>query len=164
MGSVFGPIRFLLPVCQLCWFLYTLKIYVNFASHFSKQLLITGIWYLVKLNKIAKLLSSESRLYVCIKLLMTFMCIISVNYWCRMVVGFTFPIKKCFYMFYFYKFRWCIAIEHNFIPKWGGVIVFNVTFNNNLVISWRSGYWWRKPTAMIWHLICCLVQYCEIFI
>jgi hypothetical protein len=26
MGSVFGPIRFLLPVCRLCWFLYTLNI------------------------------------------------------------------------------------------------------------------------------------------
>ena len=24
--SVFGPIRFLLPVCRLCWFLYTLNI------------------------------------------------------------------------------------------------------------------------------------------
>ena len=26
MGSVFGPIRFLLPACRLCWFLYTLNI------------------------------------------------------------------------------------------------------------------------------------------
>ena len=26
--TVFGPIRFLLPVCQLCWFLYTLNIHL----------------------------------------------------------------------------------------------------------------------------------------
>ena len=26
MGSVFGPVRFLLPVCRRCWFLYTLSI------------------------------------------------------------------------------------------------------------------------------------------
>ena len=26
MGSVFGPVRFLLPVCRLSWFLYTLNI------------------------------------------------------------------------------------------------------------------------------------------
>jgi hypothetical protein len=31
MGSVFGPIRFLLPVCQLCWFFYTLNIYAHFS-------------------------------------------------------------------------------------------------------------------------------------
>jgi hypothetical protein len=43
VGSVFGPIRFLLPVCRFCWFLYTLNIY----AHFSQQLLMTGIWYLV---------------------------------------------------------------------------------------------------------------------
>jgi hypothetical protein len=108
VGSVFGPVRFLLPVCWLSWFLYTLNIYVHFchiflsnywwqksdiwsqasyrykctpycgkrfwthqiptsclpillifihiehtfvyahfSSHFSKQLLMTGIWYLV---------------------------------------------------------------------------------------------------------------------
>jgi hypothetical protein len=45
VGSVFGSIRFLLPVCRLCWFLYTLNIYANFSSHFSQQLLMTGIWY-----------------------------------------------------------------------------------------------------------------------
>jgi TRAP-type mannitol/chloroaromatic compound transport system permease small subunit len=32
--SVFGPIRFLLPVCRLSWFLYTLNIYAHFLSHF----------------------------------------------------------------------------------------------------------------------------------
>jgi hypothetical protein len=47
VGSVFGPIRFLLPVCRLCWFLYTLNIYANFSLHFSQQLLMQGIWYLV---------------------------------------------------------------------------------------------------------------------
>ena len=47
MGSVFGPVRFLLPVCQLSWFLYTLNIhvYAHFSSHFSQQLLMTEIWY-----------------------------------------------------------------------------------------------------------------------
>ena len=29
VGSVFGPIRFLLPVCRLGWFLYTLNIYAG---------------------------------------------------------------------------------------------------------------------------------------
>ena len=45
--SVFGPIRFLLPVCWLGWFLYTLNIYAHFSSHFSQQLLMAQIWYLV---------------------------------------------------------------------------------------------------------------------
>jgi hypothetical protein len=39
VGSVFGPIRFLLPVCRLCWFLCTLNIYAHFSAHFSQQLL-----------------------------------------------------------------------------------------------------------------------------
>jgi hypothetical protein len=26
-----------------------------------------------------------------------------------------------------------------------GVMVFNATFNNISVISWRSAFWWRKP-------------------
>ena len=50
VGSVFGPIRFLLPVCRFCWFFYTFNIhfvYAHFSSHFSQQLLMTGIWYLV---------------------------------------------------------------------------------------------------------------------
>ena len=37
VGSVFGPIRFLLPVCRLCWFLYTLNIYAYFSSHFRSR-------------------------------------------------------------------------------------------------------------------------------
>ena len=28
---------------------------------------------------------------------------------------------------------------------WFGLVVFNATFNNSSVISWRSVYWWRKP-------------------
>jgi hypothetical protein len=42
-----SDIRFLLPVCRLCWFLYTLNIYAHFSSHFSQQLLMAEIWYLV---------------------------------------------------------------------------------------------------------------------
>jgi hypothetical protein len=30
VGNVFGPVRFLLPVCRLSWFLYTLNIYAHF--------------------------------------------------------------------------------------------------------------------------------------
>jgi hypothetical protein len=47
VDSVFGPVRFLLPVCRLSWFLYTLNIYAHFSSHFSQQLWMTRIWYLV---------------------------------------------------------------------------------------------------------------------
>ena len=47
VGSVFGPIRFLLPVSWLCSFLYTLNIYAHFSSHFSQQLLMAEIWYFV---------------------------------------------------------------------------------------------------------------------
>ena len=39
--------RFLLPVCRLSWFLYTFNIYAHFSSHFSQQLLMAEIWYLV---------------------------------------------------------------------------------------------------------------------
>ena len=41
------PSRFLLPVCRFSWFLYTLNIYAHFSSHFSQQLLMAEIWYLV---------------------------------------------------------------------------------------------------------------------
>jgi hypothetical protein len=42
VGSVFGPVRFLLPLCRLSWFLYTLNIYMyaHFSSHFSQQIFI----------------------------------------------------------------------------------------------------------------------------
>ena len=41
VGSVFGPIRFLLPVCWLSWFLYTLNIYagVSYVSISSQFIL-----------------------------------------------------------------------------------------------------------------------------
>jgi hypothetical protein len=32
VGSVFGPVRFLLPDCRLSWFLYTSNIFVTFFS------------------------------------------------------------------------------------------------------------------------------------
>jgi hypothetical protein len=35
------------PVCRVSWFLYTLNIYAHFSSHFSQQLLMAEIWYLV---------------------------------------------------------------------------------------------------------------------
>jgi hypothetical protein len=47
VGIVFGPVRFLLPVCLLSWFLYTLNIYAHFSSNFSQPLLMAEIWYLV---------------------------------------------------------------------------------------------------------------------
>jgi hypothetical protein len=37
VGSVFGPVRFILPVCRLSWFLYTLNIYAHFSSYFSQR-------------------------------------------------------------------------------------------------------------------------------
>ena len=43
VGSIFGPVRFLLPVCRLSCFLYTLNIYAHFSSHFSQQLLMAEI-------------------------------------------------------------------------------------------------------------------------
>ena len=45
MGSGFGPIRFLFPVCRFCWFLYTFNIHLYmhiFLSNCWWQ-----IWYLV---------------------------------------------------------------------------------------------------------------------
>ena len=41
------PSDSLLPVCRLWWFLYTLNIYAHFSSHFSQQLMMAEIWYLV---------------------------------------------------------------------------------------------------------------------
>ena len=36
VGSVIGPVRFLLPACRLSWFLYTLNLYAHFSSHVYK--------------------------------------------------------------------------------------------------------------------------------
>ena len=51
-GKRFGPIRFLLPVCRFCWFLYTFNIHLY--MHIFRRIflsnywwLMTGIWYLV---------------------------------------------------------------------------------------------------------------------
>ena len=37
------------------------------------------------------------------------------------------------------------------VCSWGGVrvVVFNATFKNIWVISWRSVYWWRKPEYLV---------------
>jgi hypothetical protein len=43
VGSVFGPIRFLLPVCRLCWFLYTLNIHFVYA-HFNR-IFLSHYWW-----------------------------------------------------------------------------------------------------------------------
>jgi hypothetical protein len=40
-------IRIWSPVCRLSWFLYTFNIYAHFLSHFSQQILMAEIWYLV---------------------------------------------------------------------------------------------------------------------
>ena len=45
VGSVFGSVRFLIPVFQLN---YILSFYRKFPSHFSEQPLITAIWYLFR--------------------------------------------------------------------------------------------------------------------
>jgi hypothetical protein len=39
MGSVFGPIRFLLPVCWFCWFLYTFNI------HLYMHIFLSNYWW-----------------------------------------------------------------------------------------------------------------------
>jgi hypothetical protein len=43
VGSIFGSIRFLLPVCRLCWFLYTLNIHFVYA-HFSR-IFLSNYWW-----------------------------------------------------------------------------------------------------------------------
>ena len=46
-GKRFWTHRIPTPVCRLCLFLYTLNIYAHISSHFSQQLLMAEIWYLV---------------------------------------------------------------------------------------------------------------------
>jgi hypothetical protein len=43
MGSVFGPIRFLLPVCRLCWFLYTLNIHLYMPIF--RHIFLSNYWW-----------------------------------------------------------------------------------------------------------------------
>jgi hypothetical protein len=43
VGSVFGPIRFLLPVCRFCWFLYTFNIHLY--MHNYRCIFISNYWW-----------------------------------------------------------------------------------------------------------------------
>jgi hypothetical protein len=43
VGSVFGPIRFLLPVCQFCWFLYTFNIHLY--MHIFRHIFLSNYWW-----------------------------------------------------------------------------------------------------------------------
>ena len=43
MGSVFGPIRFLLPVCGFCWFLYTFNIHLY--MHIFRRIFLSNYWW-----------------------------------------------------------------------------------------------------------------------
>ena len=43
MGSVFGPVRFLLPVCRLCWFLYTFNIHLY--MHICRCIFLSNYWW-----------------------------------------------------------------------------------------------------------------------
>ena len=43
MGSVFGPIRFLLPVCRFCWFLYTFTIHLY--MHIFRRIFLSNYWW-----------------------------------------------------------------------------------------------------------------------
>ena len=41
--SVFGPIRFLLPVCRFCWFLYTFNIHLY--MHIFRCIFLSNYWW-----------------------------------------------------------------------------------------------------------------------
>jgi hypothetical protein len=43
VGSVFGPIRFLLPVCRFCWFLYTFNIHLY--MHIFRHIFLCNYWW-----------------------------------------------------------------------------------------------------------------------
>jgi hypothetical protein len=43
VGSVFGPVRFLLPVCRLSWFLYTLNIHLY--MHIFRHIFLGNYWW-----------------------------------------------------------------------------------------------------------------------
>ena len=43
MGSVFEPIGFLLPVCRLCWFLYTFIIHLY--MHIFHRIFLSNYWW-----------------------------------------------------------------------------------------------------------------------
>jgi hypothetical protein len=46
MGSVFGPVRFLLPVCRFCWFLYTFNIHLY--MHIFRRIFLSNYWNVYK--------------------------------------------------------------------------------------------------------------------
>ena len=43
MGSVFEPIRFLLPVCRFCWFVYTFNIHLY--MHIFQRIFLSNYWW-----------------------------------------------------------------------------------------------------------------------
>jgi hypothetical protein len=43
VGKVFGPIRFLLPVCRFCWFLYTFNIHLY--MHIFRRIILSNYWW-----------------------------------------------------------------------------------------------------------------------
>jgi hypothetical protein len=43
VGNVFGPIRFLLPVCRFCWFLYTFNIHLY--MHIFCRIFLSNYWW-----------------------------------------------------------------------------------------------------------------------
>ena len=43
MGSVFGPIRFLLPVCRFCWLLCTFNIHLH--MHIFRRIFLSNCWW-----------------------------------------------------------------------------------------------------------------------
>jgi hypothetical protein len=42
-GSIFGPIRFLLPVCRFCWFLFTFNIHLY--MHIFRRIFLSNYWW-----------------------------------------------------------------------------------------------------------------------
>ena len=42
-GNRFGPIRFLLPVCRFCWFLYTFNIHLY--MHIFRRIFLSNYWW-----------------------------------------------------------------------------------------------------------------------
>jgi hypothetical protein len=43
VGNVFGPIRFLLPVCRFCWILYTFNIHLY--MHIFCRIILSNCWW-----------------------------------------------------------------------------------------------------------------------
>ena len=43
VGSVFGPIRFLLPICRFCWFLYIFNIHLY--MHIFHHIFLSNYWW-----------------------------------------------------------------------------------------------------------------------